>query len=60
MKKTLFKGLNWEGFWFMLLIASLGLLSNKTVNDLETFIFGLIVAGVPLGLIIAFIGKDDE
>jgi len=50
---------NWSSFVFIMILVSLGLLGNKSVNDVCTFFIGLVAFGIPLGLLFAWMGKED-
>lgn len=56
---TYFKKWNWGAFWFVLLFANLGALSNKSITNIwDCIILGLMI-GIPAGLLWAWLGKDD-
>lgn len=49
---------NWSGFWFILIITSLGITGNENITTFrDGVLFGLLF-GLPIGLVVAYISKD--
>lgn len=49
---------NWTGFWVILAVMLLGLLSNESVRTIGDALLGTLVFGLPLGLLFAYFTKE--
>jgi len=51
---------NWSIFWIIIIVSSIGILSNKTVETFGEGILAILVTGVPIGLLWAYIARKKE
>ena len=49
---------NWSGFWFVIIMASLGITSNENVTTFTDGLIFVLLFGLPTGLLVAWISKD--
>lgn len=50
---------NWGAFLFVVILCALGACGNKNVNSYIGVLILTCIFGVPVGLIFAYLGKDD-
>lgn len=49
---------NWTIFWVIIIISILGSLTNKSVNSLLDVTILVVMIGLPMGLLWAWISKE--
>jgi hypothetical protein len=54
------KRLNWFGFFVILILSMVGVLSNENVTSFKEWLILVTIIGIPCSLIFLFLGMKDK